>query len=619
MERSPRVLMCTLLLNVFFILPLVVASAAGDVTGEWDVFWGDTITCVVSGDNDADDDGIADMDEDANHNGVVDINETDPCSPDTDGDGVQDGTEIGLTLGSVGPDTDLTVFVPDQDPASITDPLSVDTDNDGLTDGEEDSNLNGRLDGLAGEHDPLVSDSYLYDGFTSVILDPDKWDRKDKVREIRNGSLFSSVGGRTLSEGLLLNQTVFRNAESINAIEADITYLGGQMLNEDTFQIGAQLEGVFYSDTQGKVGAGITIGDRGEGPEAWWYVVNGAGIGYGESLPVMIEKGVKCRVKIAYDQNINRFTFSVNGVEHTFNSTPWVSNDYSDFKALTTGVWGNEDSGMGSCAALFDNIKINGEQEVYEDFEAPLMDDSRWEGLETVRTTSHGQWLDLGRRAVGATKLRLIKFENNSSKYFRADIKVDDDSTSAMGLGLVGVGEIFYNDTYNGNYNGLEGDVSASVYLSYGDAHSLRAVAYLKRIEEPDRPVFRELFSMPFEKELVFGQPNTVSVELIGSTVQFRCNDEVIQYEIQGALYPPYSTMTGIKYGVLADGGEGYLKATVDSVATVHDVPRPYDFDYNDDNDVDGMDLAIALQEFSRLTENRLKYLSHVFGAVLPD
>ena len=42
------------------------------------------------GDPDDDNDGIEDGVEDANHSGTVDAGETDPCNPDTDGDGFSD-------------------------------------------------------------------------------------------------------------------------------------------------------------------------------------------------------------------------------------------------------------------------------------------------------------------------------------------------------------------------------------------------------------------------------------------------------------------------------------------------------------------------------------------------
>ena len=64
---------------------------------------------------DGDRDGLAGVTEDQNANGRVDTGESDPFDADTDGDGVEDGTERAHNLQS--------------------DPMSIDTDGDGLPDG----------------------------------------------------------------------------------------------------------------------------------------------------------------------------------------------------------------------------------------------------------------------------------------------------------------------------------------------------------------------------------------------------------------------------------------------------------------------------------------------------
>ena len=112
--------------------------------------------CTNSLDDDYDDDGIIDGAEDANHNGVVDSGETSPCLADTDGDGLQDGTEMGLSISDIGIGTDEAVFIADADPSTTTNPLDDDSDNDGMLDGDEDKNHNGALN--SGETDPNVDD-----------------------------------------------------------------------------------------------------------------------------------------------------------------------------------------------------------------------------------------------------------------------------------------------------------------------------------------------------------------------------------------------------------------------------------------------------------------------------
>ncbi len=614
--KSAAVFFCLILSYAIF-LPCMSAMADNAYYPGFLTDSGTQITCMVPGDTDADDDGIPDMDEDANHNGVLDMDETDPCSADTDMDGVQDGTELGLTLAEIGPDTDRAVFVPDQDPDSVTDPLSLDTDHDGLTDGEEDTNFNGRLDGLEGEHDPNFSDSYLYDGFTADFLDPEKWDRTDKVREIRNGHLFSSIAGKTQPEGFVLNQTIFRHADTINAIAADITYLGGEIKNENTFMTGAQIEGVFYSDGNGDVWASINVGGRGNGPEAWWGVMTGGGQWNSGSIPVEIETGSEYDVKIAYDADANQFTFSVNGTEVLFTASERIGQETNPFKALTTGVWGDGDRGVGTCAALFDNVRINNSSDIYENFEDVLINPERWRNQESVRSVANGL-LHLQRRAT-KDKIRLIKFIDHDSKYIRARVTVGNDSELDQVAGLIGVGAVLYNDTYDDGNQYNIGDISASIYIISEPSHTLRAKAYLKRIENVNPLQFDQFYSEFFPTPLEFDTSNTLSVELKGNTVFFKCNGEIIQHEIQGPIYPPHFPIKGINYGLLSMGEEGFMKATVDSFATVHEVSMPYDFDYGDDNDIDGRDLAEAAANAGVMTTNMLRYLSSIFGTVADD
>ncbi|MBX2797288.1 MAG: putative metal-binding motif-containing protein [Myxococcales bacterium] len=133
---------------------------------------------------------------------------TDPWNVDTDGDGIQDGTEQGLEAsGVLGPHetTDLKIFIPDADPTTRTDPREADNDQDGLLDGEEDTNFDGAFDiGViggngtvgTGETDPQdrdTDDDTLSDGdevalgTSPVDTDSDDGGRPDD-HEVRNGT-----------------------------------------------------------------------------------------------------------------------------------------------------------------------------------------------------------------------------------------------------------------------------------------------------------------------------------------------------------------------------------------------------------------------------------------------
>ncbi|MSP61442.1 MAG: VWA domain-containing protein [Myxococcales bacterium] len=106
---------------------------------------------------------------------------TDPANPDSDGDGILDGVELGRTVAII-----ACGFVGDADPATMTLPYEKDSDVDFLHDGIEDRNHNGRID--IGETDPNSPDSDgdgLKDGDedqnVNGVIDPGETDpsRKD--------------------------------------------------------------------------------------------------------------------------------------------------------------------------------------------------------------------------------------------------------------------------------------------------------------------------------------------------------------------------------------------------------------------------------------------------------
>jgi len=116
--------------------------------------------------SDTDADGLRDGVEDSNQDGVRDPGETNPRLADTDDDDIADGSEVrSFGTDPLNPDSDGDGLpdglelgrASDADRTSRTDPRAADTDGDGLSDGEEDVNHNGRRD--TGETDPSDRDT----------------------------------------------------------------------------------------------------------------------------------------------------------------------------------------------------------------------------------------------------------------------------------------------------------------------------------------------------------------------------------------------------------------------------------------------------------------------------
>jgi uncharacterized protein (TIGR02145 family) len=139
--------------------------------------------CTDFDDADTDNDGILDGQEDINQNGIVELGETDPCHSDTDQDGIQDGTELGYTLAMVGEDTDLAVFIPDNDPSTTTDP----------TDPSDSPNW------IINDGDPGTSSTGVWD----IIFDPTAY-RQTALKTQTDGATYTFLSDRTGCQNISL-------------------------------------------------------------------------------------------------------------------------------------------------------------------------------------------------------------------------------------------------------------------------------------------------------------------------------------------------------------------------------------------------------------------------------
>lgn len=122
-------------------------------------------------------DGNDPTDRNSDWNGGVGPGETDPNNTDTDNDGLTDGLEIGLTAPqghntSSPPWNSQPGYGPDTDPSTTTDPLKPDSDGDGIPDGTEDRDKDGARDG----NDPTDADSDWNNGVGPGETDPTKPD-----------------------------------------------------------------------------------------------------------------------------------------------------------------------------------------------------------------------------------------------------------------------------------------------------------------------------------------------------------------------------------------------------------------------------------------------------------
>ncbi len=428
----------------------------------------------------------------------------------------------------------------------------------------------------------------LYDDFSGTRMDDQKWmnqwtDLTELVREVANGELVSKVGNNSKTL-VARNHTEFKNPETIHTIQCEIT------VHETTLDTGtepeafARVNGVFYNSRSsggaaGDVWAGVQIGDRGSGLEAWWEVwevldnnkSDWDETGSGTLAVSGLAYGSVYTVKLVYDGS-NGFTFTVAGVSASFNAGPARQrNAVTSSRALTTGAYGSDGaSGDGFVSATFDDVYINDEGTAYDTFDAEL-DHSLWASVESVRELENGR-LRLNRQGFDGRSQVTARMADGDASYVEAKIRIESDSVVSPGAwGLVRIQGYYYNEIRGSGsgleHNGSQGDVFADIRLRLDDDGALRAMAYVGRSDSADESEWSDIHIHYFSTPISFDIDYRLSIEYANNQLVFKCDDESHIYTISTAQYPAFGEHRHLRTRLFLDSGEsGYIKALVDEV-----------------------------------------------------
>jgi len=437
----------------------------------------------------------------------------------------------------------------------------------------------------------------LYDDFSGTYIDSQKWMQRELVREVAGGKLVSKVGNDTSTEEAR-NNTAFQNPSSITVIQCDITMVATTLDAGTDPKSFARIDGRFYntlnSGTQkGDVWAAVYIGDRGSGLRAWWVIneslddegASWADQGHGTLPTGELSYGTPYTAKIEYDVP-NQFTFTVGGVSSGAVAGPArQAAEFHAYKGLETGAFSTGGSGTGYASALFDNVYVNDEATVYDDFSTAPLDSTKWQYLELVRETSGGK-LRLNVQAEGERRDALLRPSDEDVLHLQAKVLVESGSSVSDGAsGIARIGGYYYNDSRGPgsgqDYNGFEGDVWVDNRIMLDESGNLKARCFLRRLDSDDESgPATYLFDQDFSTPIAFDTEYTLSIQDTGSAFIFRCNNETYQYTIKTARYDPsIGQRRQLTSRIDADdpAESGYIKANFDDVYTGCPAQPTYD------------------------------------------
>ena len=428
------------------------------------------------------------------------------------------------------------------------------------------------------------------------------------------------------------NTTSFQNSHLINSIKCDIT------IDEIILDTGNNprsfvlIEG-FFLNTQisggptGDVWAGLYIGDRGSGTEAFWEIIeflddnltSWASIGSG-SLG-LLGPAPFYTATLAYNNVTDQFTIDVGG---TGVSVPVVDQRpaQTPFKGITARIDADNGSGSGFVSIEVDNVFTN--NAVFDTFDSPPLDRTNWQELEVVREIASGK-ARLNVQADGERSDITLNPGNQATDYLEAKVLIENESHVSPGArGMTRIAGWYYNDSRGPGsglpYNGNQGDVWVNNLISLGDNHNLSASCSIIRIDTddswgPGTTLFNQDFQIPIE----FDTEYTLSIELSDSKIIFKCNNESYEYDISTPMYPPADGRhRQLRSRVTADPGEtGYMKVRFDDVFVSPDDYMIYST-FNPDGIEDVVQVGGYVEDYGIPTTwgDEIQYLYFLSGTI---
>ena len=425
----------------------------------------------------------------------------------------------------------------------------------------------------------------LYDDFSGERLDVAKWGLPELSRRVdANASvLVSNIG---FGEGDK-NRGAFVDPESITEIRTTVTLKRLDKFTSEYIKMGAGAEGIFYnaatSGMTNDVWAGVVVGDRGDGPEAWWeiresldddfedYFIQSTGALVAHDDSPGIQLNTPYNVILEYLGG-SAFNFIAAGESQQGTGSVRARDPQNPYRAISTGGESDGPELMnGYISAEFDDVFLNKSTSPYETFGIAPLSAGKWRSLERVRAPANGT-LRLVVQADGERMSSGVSAAASNTAFLEAKVKVRDESTVSAGAqASARIGGWYYNATPNigdtQDYDGRQGDVWVQNEIVLDENDNLRARVRVLRSNDSDSNSLSQIFVQNFLKAVAFGEFHTLSIERGGGVFTFKCDDEVIRYSVFGPFFPPSEPTRELQSQVFAGSGQsGVMRAEFDDV-----------------------------------------------------
>jgi hypothetical protein len=432
---------------------------------------------------------------------------------------------------------------------------------------------------------PVTIASGFYDRFENAPMNMDKWRWGELVRDVSDGKLHIATQSCT---GGSVGATP--TAEDFSFMKANISVDSDSYIPESAWAH-IRMKGEFYNDTrgpgsgleyngnEGDVRAEIMINYDGDNAllaraQVWRFDEadpNGSHTTFFSqdfTTPITVDTEYELSIEFTgtsfiFKCNSETFTHQVSGPTYsTYAKTRFIDSQY--FRKSNTRT-------CGYMKSTVDNFYIDKIQTPYDTFDGDQLDASKWKYGEFIREIVDGKCRLKVERCNARGNNSISPIATNESGYLEAKVTVNSGSVAQGNSGSARVNTYFYNEKRGPgsglDYNEYQDNVWIQTRINLDETGKLVAQAIAWRTDAPDESTGTGLFREDFKLPIEWGQEYTLSIMFKGSKIIYKCNNEMITYDIQTPTYEPYDKHYYLQSRIYnGDQQCGYIDATFDDI-----------------------------------------------------
>lgn len=483
-----------------------------------------------------------------------------------------------------------------------------------------------------------AGEKVVFENFSAGYLDPKKWNTQPSSREIINSKLVKHISVRNGNYDL---ETEFLNPKQINSFECEISIDSVSVDTGNNTQALAYLGGFFYNadgsgtGAKGDIWADIKIIYDEQGLSVRYHISQveddqtscQTPIYNNETLipPGNIQPNTTYQIGISYDGE-NQFTFWITGSESDESASITVSGPDRARSQVTLNkgiyIGARSDSGAGQTEITIsvDDVKTGITSTPYDSFDSQYLDGAKWDYFSvSSKSVIENEALLMETKGYntssgGKTFDTINELKTEDAEYIEAKMQVFSSSgikynQSNAALATARIEGYFYNETYNGNYNGYEDNIWVALRLNLLPNDKIVAQAKAWRSNE-DETVLSSVsgFRYVFQTPITFNTRHTLSIHFDGKTFKFTVDDETWHYTPSGNVFKPYGECRWISNRLWTrPGDQAVMTVLVDDIfvdseaaAKVNNNPFAPSLLYPEDSAADvSLTTNLAIDDFS--------------------